>query len=315
MPFAKHETFHIRDGWLQKGIRAVEENSNIFHDEQAPEILGLGKNMVRSLRFWLQATGLTEEVYEDRRKVQKLTAFGKLLEEYDPYQELDGTLWILHYHLITNPEFATSWYWFFNSYAPSMFTFREFIDRLKVWINVQPDITRRVAASSLRKDFDCLVRTYLPKQRDSSPEDVLECPLTSLGLISGFTQFDEETRKKERYFRLENGSPDHIHPLVMLYVLLRAQEDNAGSQQIGMQAALRGTGNVGRTFNLRPTILEDLLSALNDQYPDWRVSLTRTAGLDQLTLPQIPAEVVLETYYQEQVVSAREMQVWSRPLS
>ncbi len=315
MPFAKHETFHIRDGWLYKGISTVEQYPNIFHDDGAPEILGLGKNMVRALRFWLQATGLTEEVFEDRRRIQRLTAFGELVKQYDPYQELDGTLWILHYHLMMRPEFTTTWYWFFNSYAPTMFTYYDFVERISVWINIQPDITRKVAASSLRKDFDCLIRTYLPKQRDSSPEDVLECPLTSLGLISGFVQIDEETRKKERFYRLENGASDHIHPLLILYVLLRAQEMNAGAQQIGLQAALRNTANVGRTFNLRSTQLEDLLSALNDQYPDWRVSLTRTGGLDQLTLPVIPAEEVLTTYYEEQAVTNKEMQVWSRPLN
>jgi len=65
---------------------------------------------------------------------------------------------------------------------------------------------------------------------------------------------------------------------------------------------------------MKPTDFEDLLSQLNDRYPQWRVQLTRTSGLDQLTLPNVPAEMVMEHYYIEQADAAEEVQPWSRPL-
>jgi len=314
--FAKHETFYIRDGWLNKGIQAIQDTPHIFIEDQAPEQLGLGKNMVRALRYWMQASGIAVEHFIDRRPGQTLTFFGELLRDYDPYQEIDGTIWFLHHNLISNLELTTTWYWFFNHYVPSRFTYLEFVDRMRFWLNAQVTEDNNFADSSIRKDFDCLIKTYLPSQRNTSPEDVLESPLTTLRLLSAYTDFDEETGKKAKVYRLEAGSPDNIHPLVMLYVLLKAQQtgDRRQARQVGLQVALREPCNVGRTFNIRPTHLEDLLSQLNDRYPDWRVQLTRTGGLDQLTLPDVPAERVMEGYYIEQADAAEEVQTWSRPL-
>ena len=31
--FAKHETFHIRTGWLRKGLNALEKNNHIFEKD------------------------------------------------------------------------------------------------------------------------------------------------------------------------------------------------------------------------------------------------------------------------------------------
>ncbi|WP_308253209.1 DUF4007 family protein [Geminocystis sp. GBBB08] len=50
--FARHETFHPRWGWLKKGFDVASNDSNIFNSEDAPVRLGVGKNMVRSLRYW-----------------------------------------------------------------------------------------------------------------------------------------------------------------------------------------------------------------------------------------------------------------------
>ena len=72
MPFARHETFHIREGWLFKGMDAVRHDSTIFLSSDASERLGLGKNMVRALRFWMTATGLAEEYRAGRRTRQRL---------------------------------------------------------------------------------------------------------------------------------------------------------------------------------------------------------------------------------------------------
>lgn len=317
LTFAKHETFYIRDGWLHKGIAAISENPNIFLDDDAPEKLGLGKNMVRSLRFWMQATGISEEGMIERRTAQTLTHFGELIATHDAYQELDGTLWFLHHHLIANHHLTTAWYWFFNHYLPTRFTQRDFMERVKAWINTQIDDTdKTIAESSLKRDFECLTKTYVAGHREISPEDSLESPLTTLGLLSSYVDFDEEIRKKVRIYRLEYGSPDRIHPLVMLYVLLNVQQssERKEARQVGLQVALREPCNVGRTFNLKPTAFEDLLSQLNDTYPEWRVQLTRTGGLDQLSLPNVSAQDVMTQYYTEQADAADEVIPWSQPI-
>src|SRR5712692_8549543 len=107
MSFVKHETFYVREGWLFKGMAAVKRAEEggmpptIFLDD-APEKLGIGQNMVKSLRFWIQATGLAEERVVDRQRVQQLTPFGEKIWANDRYLENNATLWFLHYHLVCN---------------------------------------------------------------------------------------------------------------------------------------------------------------------------------------------------------------------
>ena len=300
MYFAKHETFHIRDGWLTKGLITLQENPRIFFKDEAPEELGLGKNMVRALRFWMQATGLTDEVFDDGQKVQEPTFLGRLILDNDPYLEHDGALWLIHYNLVCSREFATTWYWFFNHYIPNKFTREDFLENLGFWINAQPEVDKNIATSSLKKDFTILTKTYLSDKRtDKSPEDVMESPLTALGLMSSFKETDEDDKKMTVY-RYERGISENIHPLVFLFIMLdRQSKERNGASQVGLQNVLREHMNIGRTFNIGLMGFEDLLGRLNDRYPDWRVILTRTGGLDQLTLPDVDTEIVLQDFFHD----------------
>ena len=70
MKFRAHDTFFIRKGWLSKGMRCVAKKPDVFIDknENPMDILGLGANMVKALRYWLQVTGLTSEPQKGRRE-------------------------------------------------------------------------------------------------------------------------------------------------------------------------------------------------------------------------------------------------------
>lgn len=63
MKFRAHDTFFIRKGWLSKGMKYVHSKPDVFvaKDENPMDVLGIGANMVKALRYWLQAVGLTEE--------------------------------------------------------------------------------------------------------------------------------------------------------------------------------------------------------------------------------------------------------------
>jgi len=292
MPFARHETFHIREGWLFKGMDAIRRDSTMFLARDASERLGLGKNMVRALRFWMTATGLTEEYREDRRTHQKLTTpFGELVWEHDRYLEEDGTLWLIHYHLVSNRNGATAWYWFFNHFSQPIFDPHSFVSVLQSWVIGTE--SKPVAENSLKRDFDCLIRTYLPSRQDRSPEDLIECPLAQLGLLA---EADNGQTRRHRLLRLD---PACIHPLVLLYVLLRWQQHRQlETRQVGLAQVLREPANAGRVFNLSTAGLSNVLTRLGDEHPDLEVRLTRTAGLDQLTLPQATPDQVLVRYYE-----------------
>ncbi len=285
MPFGKHESFHIRDGWLTKGLSAILDDPLALRHDTAPMQLGLGRNMVRALRFWLVATGLTQK----GRSGQKLTPFGKLVWERDPYLEDEGTLWLIHYHLACSREDATAWYWFFNHFAYPVFDQEVFVEELGRWAighGARKPVTRR----TLVRDFQVLIRTYLPSGRDRSPEDLMESPLAELGLLG--------TVERGRYRRLP-ADPDRLHPLVLLFVLLqRRPGEPRPERQVGLAQVLREPMSVGRVFNLGAAGLLEVLDRLAMRYPQLAVRLTRTAGLDRLTLPDAHPLWVLEQYYQ-----------------
>ena len=91
--FAGHETFTCKHYWLKKGYdHSVADKK--FNDEAVID-LGVGKNMVNSISFWMKAFGL----YEEDVVLRDLLFHSK--KGYDPYLEDLGTIWLLHYMLIT----------------------------------------------------------------------------------------------------------------------------------------------------------------------------------------------------------------------
>ena len=96
MKFRAHDTFFIRKGWLNKGMKYVNFKPDVFVDkeENPMDVLGIGSNMVKALRYWLQAVGLTQEPNHGRR-IQTFTRFGKCIFENDRYVEELGTLYLL----------------------------------------------------------------------------------------------------------------------------------------------------------------------------------------------------------------------------
>lgn len=295
MSFAKHETFYVREGWLFKGMAVIKEaekeglHSTIFLEADAPERIGIGHNMVRSLRFWMQATGLAEE----RQHRSILTSFGEQIWRYDRYLEDEQTLWLLHYNLVCSNAYATTWYWFFNHYVPATFDEQKCLEALKYWVIGQyPD--QEIALGSLKRDIDCLLQTYLPGKVPRTPEDLTESPFSRLGILS---RLDEGSK---HLYRLEHLNPGQLHPLTLLYVISdRQSKARSGISQVGLSDILREPMNAGRVFSLTTTVLSDLLAELNKHYPDWRIHFVRTAGLDQLTLPSCQSEDILSCYYHE----------------
>lgn len=106
--FSGHETFPFRYPWLKKGFEAARENGDVFLRDDAIAILGVGKNMVRSIRHWCLAAGVLAENRNGETALQP-TDFGKLLlsdRVFDPYLEDPATLWRLDPHDILADAYA-----------------------------------------------------------------------------------------------------------------------------------------------------------------------------------------------------------------
>src|SRR4051812_9344677 len=65
--FGRSETFHPRYGWLKKGFDAAAVDEGVFLRDDATTVLGVGKNMVRAIRYWGLAYKVLEEVPNPER--------------------------------------------------------------------------------------------------------------------------------------------------------------------------------------------------------------------------------------------------------
>ncbi len=292
MSFARHETFYIRDGWLRKGIKLVnDEGFDFFKSEEAPEVLGMGKNMVNALRFWLIATGIV--IPQDNNKNKFVASdFAKLIVNNDPYLEDEGTLWLIHYHLVTNKNYATTWYWFFNVFNHNEFDYETFMYWLKNYAITE---NHKIAESSLKKDFQCLINTYLYEKmlcKNNSPEDNLNCPLRNLKLIK---------RNGPKSYQLNRINRKSLHPLIFFFAVKRWQEINNKPPEITISNIVDEPENASKTFSLS---FDDVIYYLEECQKLNLLHVSRTAGLDSVYLQSIDAQTCLNNYYNSKEVAA-----------
>jgi hypothetical protein len=286
--FARHETFHFREGWLTKGFRKVETENikNVFLSNHAMEELGIGSNMVKSLRYWMQATRLTEESGKGKKE-QNLTPFGQIVYKYDKYLENELTLWLIHYHLANNKELATTWYWFFNVFGHKEFDEEVFLKELESWVKEQGE---EVSKGSFKKDFECLVGTYLSTKANTwlNPEDNMGCPLQELNLLEAI-----DTKRKR--FRLTRRNILEVPKEVFYYAILDFTQRRGESSHIGLDSLLQDDGSIGRVFSLALGELIQVLEVLQDI---GYLNVSRTAGLNDVSLKVImdPIRFLDSTY-------------------
>lgn len=285
--FARHETFHIRTGWLRKGLKAIEENDHIFLEDEAMEELGIGKNMVSSLRYWLQVTGLTDEDYNsDRQKVQIKTSLANDILEYDQYFEDTATFWLIHYNLVRNIELATTWFYFFNYFNYNEFNQDLLIEQLVKYIEMTGE--KIPALSSLQKDFNVLVRMYLYDSADNkSPEDSLESPFSELRLF---------TKSDNGMYKLNRPNIDNLPPKILFYCLLDSV--TAEITSVNIEDVLNKENSVGNIFKLTPTLFYKYI----DKFEELNyVRLDKHAGLNSIQILEKDKEKVIKEYYQNQL--------------
>lgn len=277
MKFRGHETFSIRKGWLNKGIKNVKQNPSIFvsKEENPMDIFGIGSNMVKSLRYWLQATNLTSEPNSGKR-IQTLTDLGNIIYDNDPYFEEIGSLWLVHYELATNKELATSWYIFFNELDSIEFNDDDFYRKVRKYVTMI-DSNKIPASRTVNDDFKCIINTYFSKTRLSdakiNPEDNVSCPLTELGLIDYVT-----TANGMRVYRKVTPNIDNIPNTIAMAILIKSAD---GDKEIKISTIQNDKNNLGKVFNL------DIISLLNLLYrleSEEYIKVVRTAGLDVIRI-------------------------------
>lgn len=288
--FGRHETFPPRYGWLTKGIQALIGGGPVFEAEDATVKLGVGKNMVSAIRYWLQATRLIEK----REDGWELTDAGIYVfddQGYDRYLEDEGTIWLLHWLIATNPDLATAFWWFFNRFQKPEFTASEVVNALQDF--ARAELKTRHAAGTLKGDVAVLTRMYVRSAPSSkvAAEDALDSPLSLLGLVTNHSA--------ARTFESRPTARSSLPPAIVGYAvveLLGAMQ----TRQLPIEELMYGRvayPALGSVFRLSETDLIRKLEQLVDILPDI-FSLRETAGVHQLYLLEdvLPREL-LAVYY------------------
>ncbi len=177
----RHGSFQLRYGWITKGIQAIQAKksnkiSDVLTSDDATVSLGVGKNMVAAIRYWLIATRVIDQ--------DSITKFGHFLNKNDAYLEDDASLWLLHLELAQNKELSTSIYWLFNHFHQNEFSAEE---AGSAFLSYVKENNWNVSEKTLRMDIQVILRMYSPhKSTKTQVEDMLESPLSLLGLIKYF---------------------------------------------------------------------------------------------------------------------------------
>jgi hypothetical protein len=274
-----HETFPLRYGWLKKAfdaVRATEnkpENKSVFLSDDAIARFGVGKNMVASMRHWATATGIIEET--PGSSVIHTTKLGRKLfaaRSLDPYMEHAATLWLIHWQLAARPE-KTTWFWAFNHYPAITFE-REYI--VKALDNLAEERGwSRVANSTIKNDVACFIRTYVAQQPSGQAghDDVLESPLTELGLIKPIGKRDG--------FRFVRGLKSNLGEGVFVYALVDFWSRYSQAATLSFEAIAHESGGPGRVFLLDENDVANRLATL-DNVTNGALRWSETAGLKQV---------------------------------
>ncbi len=294
MRFKAHESFFIRKGWLYKGLRNIHEQPDLFSNKKInpADILGIGTNMVRSLRYWLQATGLTNEVLSGGRH-QEFTQLADIIWKHDRYMEEMGTLWLLHYKLVSNKDDATAWYYFFNEFSMKEFSKNDFVEMIDLYSQINGSETAR---SSLEGDFDCLMSTYVSRMKSDPekvhPENNIDCPFGELNLV-------DIVDKKKKIYRKVTPKKGTLNPLIVLAVIVDQANKKEHGAEIKINKIFTDKNNAGKIFSLDVVMLTEMLYELQKL---GYIKVNRTAGLDVIKLnEELTLEGVAEIYYERLV--------------
>ena len=296
--FGGHETFVFRQGWLKKGVDLVEQSPTIFSQADALVRLGVGKNMVRSIRYWCLATGLVEALSEGPKTALRPTPLAESLladTGRDPYLEDIGTLWLLHWQLVSGAEYTYAWHETFTRFGEQQFTkqrLTHFIEQQLQLANVQ------TTSRTIEREVDVCLRMYSTtksKARGTVLES-LDCPLVELGLI--------RPSRDERTFTFSIGPKPLLPVEVFGYALLQYLSQIANHRRtVAVDECVYLPGSPGQAFKLDENSVVDYLEILEDRLSG-AITLQETAGLRQIYLHDWPMDnlpkrmlALLRSYY------------------
>ncbi|MCA0936674.1 DUF4007 family protein [Vibrio alginolyticus] len=303
LKFSGHQTFPIRYGWIYKIIQEVKNGKSISGKnevENQMERMGMGKNMVLSVRHWVRALNLVT-CTDKKALTYELTPLAQQLfignEAYDEYLDKIGTTWLLHWLLQSipseNAELNASRF-FFNHFNGIK------LSKERLTVNIRDSLVnhdKSLTDATLGKDIDCLLQMYAQKalQPGKINEDSFTSPFTELGLIK-----HEDGKNYLAELSKRSSLPIEIFAFSVIDFMQRKLKDS-NVNTLSFDTLLNDIGSPGKVFRLSSNGLSNKLDQL-EILTGGRVAWTDTQGLRQLQhdfedLGTIEPSLYLKQYY------------------
>ena len=275
-----HEKFALREGWLSKGLTVIKEDPMVFRSKIAPDIFGIGNNMVKSLRYWMKAFGLMREENECGAI---LTSLGEIIYDNDVYIEDIFTVWTLHSYIAKNIEEATTWYMYFNRCDV-----RD-LNKEQIELIIGREISKYVngqtfSEQSLKNDIDVLLNMYSRNREVSDPEDKNISPFSQLDIIKNIDGLYTKNHPDRRKINAWN----------ILYELAVIMD---GIDSVSIEKVTNGEKSISSIYHLTNVVVNQLLDNLDSL---GYIRVDRTAGLDMIyRMKDFTPESVMRDYYKK----------------
>mgnify|MGYP000525524699 FL=1 len=291
MVINKHGSFYLRSGWGTKIIQAVEADDMIFspaNEQEAVDRIGLGRVMIKALRYWADVSGLTTEEKVRGGIAKKRTALFDLLEANDRYFQKPGSLLLLHRNIALNEDNATAWYWAFNEFDKQSFTKEEFVEGLHYFLAVNEMSIKKAAVD---KEFNCFKNTYLAEKKFDIKTVMDEDTYPFFGSLHLLRV--NEDKKFEKTYLTKAEMPLHI----LIYAIAKDnQEESSHRGQVSIDKIMEEKRQVGKYFPMRYSKLIDmLLEAENKKL----LTLNNNFGNRFIEFSDVQYDKLLNEYYME----------------
>ena len=227
----------------------------LFSDEDAAMVtLGVGKNMVRSIRFWAQVAEMS--VSAKKGGGHSLTPFGReILGENgrDPFLEDIRTLWLIHWKLSTNVESPLlAWDYLLNRWQEPELVPKTAITALHKEATMGDAGLSRV---TVEQHFDTFLHTYFPTRgrKREIHEDNLDCPLVELDFIVkvGDRELETSSGRREPIYSFRREEKPEITPELFVYCLNDFwRKRHATNATLTLKEVAHGHGSPGQIFKL-----------------------------------------------------------------
>lgn len=261
--------------WLKKGYDYIVEE-NRFTDEDAVVKLGVGKNMVSSIKFWLKAFGMLDSENHLTNIAHYLfnSENGK-----DPYAEDNFTFWLLHYALLETGVASIYKLLFIELQREKREFDKEIALNFIRRLCNNPEQKSVFNENTVKKDVRVFFQNYLAPNNPKSNEEYASI-LISLGLI----------REQDGIYSFTEVTSEQVHPIVIYYALLSiAGEDKTISFDKLQELSL--------LFCMPMPVFLSVVRSLSERYPNELVYTDNSGIKNVQLLNKLSKEDVLNRYY------------------